>query len=155
MDYDTINNIRHTILYRNDDEKKGTRFIVDENIELFELACKKYGYELWNGNAWHNEACDQYCPFGDSCSKHTVEINGERLCQGQIFNRKISCVELSQDTPIYKKDGSLVITKKQDDDLFSSFFDFTFDIYDFGTRTPTGKIIGENVILKLYKDALK
>ena len=89
MDYDTINNIRDTILYRNDNEKKATHFTIDENIELFELACQKYGYKLWNGNAWHNNTCEQICPFGDYCSKHTVEINEERLCQGQVFSRKI------------------------------------------------------------------
>lgn len=155
MDYDTINNIRDTILYRNDNEKKATPFTIDENIELFELACQKYGYKLWNGNAWHNNTCEQICPFGDYCSKHTVEINEERLCQGQVFSRKIDWKCLPEDTSIYRKDGSLYITKRQDAELFNSLFDFTFDIWDFGTSTETGKIIGENVIMKLYKDALK
>lgn len=200
MDYDTINNIRDTILYRNNDEKKSAyrnciEYVIkhddycssfsvdelekllnnpdeqtddnradwtfhdylnlDEGIKLFELACQKYGYKLWNGNAWHNKTCKRNCPLADFCNKYTVDINGERLCRGQVYCREINWKDLPDDTSIYKQDGSLYITKKQDDQSFSNFFEFSLDIIDFGWSKRGGsQITGGNVILKLYKEAI-
>lgn len=129
---------------------------IDENEKLFELACQKYGYKLWNGNAWHNKTCKRNCPLADFCNKYTVDINGERLCRGQIYSREISWKELSEDTQIYKQDGSPYITKMQDDQSFSEFFDFSLDIYTLGWSKKGGsQIMGGNVIMKLYKEAVQ
>jgi len=126
--------------------------VLDEGTRLFELACQKYGYKLWNGNAWHNKTCKHNCPLADFCNKCTVEIDGERLCRGQVYSRQINCNDLSEDTPIYRQDGSLYTTKKQGIQTFSDFFDFSLDIFYFGWEKKGGnKIMGGNVILKLYK----
>lgn len=128
---------------------------LDEGSKLFELACQKYGYKLWNGNAWHNKTCKRNCPLADFCNKYTVDINGERLCRGQVYSREISWKDLSQDTPIYKQDGSIYITKKQDVQSFIAFFEFSLDLFEFGWYKKDGsQITGGNVILKLYKEAL-
>lgn len=201
MDYNTINSIRETILYRNDDEKKAAyrnciEYVIkhddycstfsvdelekllndpngqtednradwtihdylnlDEGTKLFELACQKYGYKLWNGNAWHNKTCKRNCPLADFCRKYTVDINGEQLCRGQIYSREISWKELPEDTQIYKQDGSPYITKMQDDQSFSEFFEFSLDIYELGWSKKGGsQIMGGNVIMKLYKEAVQ
>lgn len=105
---------------------------LDEGSKLFELACQKYGYKLWNGNAWHNKTCKRNCPLADFCERNTVEINGERLCRGQVYSRDISWEDLPQDTLIYRQDGSIYITKERDDQTFSAFFEFSLDIFYFG-----------------------
>ena len=128
---------------------------LDEGAKLFELACQKYGYKLWNGNAWHNKTCKRNCPLADFCERNTVEINGERLCRGQVYSRDISWEDLPQDTLIYRQDGSIYITKERDDQTFSAFFEFSLDIFYFGWSKKGGsKIMGGNVILKLYKEAM-
>lgn len=129
---------------------------IDEGDKLFEIACQKYGYKLWNGNAWHNKTCKRTCPLADFCRKYTVDINGERLCRGQIYSREISWKELPEDTQIYKQDGSPYITQKQDYQSFGEFFSFSLDIYFFGGSKRGGtQMLGGNVIMKLYKEALK
>ena len=118
-----------------------------------QLACQKYGYKLWSGTAWHNKTCKRNCPLADFCNKYTVDINGERLCRGQVYSREISWEDLPQDTPIYKQDGSIYITKERDDQTFSAFFEFSLDIFYFGWSKKGGsQIMGGNVIMKLYKE---
>lgn len=129
--------------------------VLDEGTRLFELACQKYGYKLWNGNAWHNKTCKRNCPLADFCERNTVEINGERLCRGQVYSRDISCEDLPQDTLIYRQDGSIYITKERGDQTFGAFFEFSLDIFYFGWEKKGGsQIMGGNVILKLYKEVL-
>ena len=200
IDTEKLIQIRDTILYRNDDEKKSAyrkciEYIIkhdefcssfsvdefehllnnpdeqtednraewtfhdylslDEGAKLFELACQKYGYRLWNGNAWHNKTCKRNCPLSDFCKKYTVEINGERLCRGQIYSRDINWKDVPDNAPLYKQDGSLYITKKQENQSFSNFFEFTLDIRDFGWEKKGGsQITGGNVIMKLYNDMM-
>lgn len=158
----TVSEFKQILLLDDSEYDFDTQFLVDnfeitfgykESKRLFDLTCQKYGYKLWNGNAWHNKTCKRNCPLSDFCKKFTVEINGERLCRGQIYSREISEKDLPDDTSIYKQDRSLYITKQQDDQLFSAFFEFSLDIFGFGWSKKGGsQITGGNVIMKLYKD---
>ena len=158
----TVSEFEEILLQDNSDDFN-TQFLIDnfetaysynESSILFELACQKYGYKLWNGNAWHNKTCRRNCPLADFCEGNTVEINGERLCRGQVYSREISYDDLPQDTPIYRQDGSVYITKARDDQIFGAFFAFSLDISSLGW-SKKGGIEGGNVIMKLYKEFLK
>lgn len=132
---------------------------MDENTKVFQMACDRLGYKLWNGRAWQNKTCKRNCPLADYCQKATVAINGERLCRGQVYSRGINsekAEQLPNDTPIYKADGSACYLKSDDPEAFGNFFEILFEVgYNYGDPKRAGnRLMGGNVIWQLYKTAL-
>lgn len=127
---------------------------IDERINVFKMACDRFGYELWNGRAWQNKTCKRSCPLADFCKKETIVIGGERLCRGQIFSKGIKEDALPPSTPVLNADGSVYYLKSDAPEFFASIFDIFFEVgYYFGESKGTGShLIGGNVILQLYKE---
>lgn len=129
---------------------------MDENINVFQIACEQFGYKLWSGRAWRNKTCKRNCPLADFCRKETVVIDGERLCRGQIYRRGIKDDALPDNTPILNADGSVNYLKSDNPEFFGNFFDVLFDVgSEYGDSKRYGNhLIGGNVIQQLYKTAL-
>lgn len=128
---------------------------MDERINVFKLACDRFGYKIWRGRAWQNKTCKRNCPLADFCQKETVVIDGERLCRGQIFSKDIKPETLPNSTPMLRADGSVYYLKSDFPEAFAVFFDdVLFEMgYYFGGSKPTGgHLIGGNVIQQLYKE---
>ena len=101
---------------------------MDERINVFKLACDRFGYKIWHGRAWQNKTCKRNCPLADLCQKETVVIDGERLCRGQIFSKDIKPETLPDSTPILRADGSVNYLKADAPESFGIFFDILFDV---------------------------
>ena len=129
---------------------------MDERINVFKLACDRFGYKIWHGRAWRNKTCKRNCPLADFCRKETVVIDGERLCRGQIYRRGIKDDALPDNTPILNADGSVNYLKSDNPEFFGNFFDVLFDVgSEYGDSKRYGNhLIGGNVIQQLYKTAL-
>lgn len=129
---------------------------MDERINVFKLACDRFGYKIWHGRAWQNKTCKRNCPLADFCRKETVVIDGERLCRGQIYRRGIKDDALPDNTPILNADGSVNYLKSDNPEFFGNFFDILFDVgSEYGDSKRYGNhLIGGNVIQQLYKTAL-
>lgn len=127
---------------------------MDERINVFKMACDRFGYKLWRGRAWQNKTCKRNCPLADFCQKETVVIDGERLCRGQIFSKDIKPETLPNSTPILRADGSVDYLKADAPESFGIFFDILFDVgNDYGELKRYGShLIGGNVIQQLYKE---
>lgn len=127
---------------------------MDERINVFKLACDRFGYKIWHGRAWQNKTCKSNCPLADFCRKETVVIDGERLCRGQIYRRGIKDDALPDNTPILNADGSVNYLKSDNPEFFGNFFDILFDVgSEYGDSKRYGNhLIGGNVILQLYKE---
>ena len=132
----------------------GNVFRMDERINVFKMACDRFGYKIWRGRAWQNKTCKRSCPLADFCKKETVVIDGERLCKGQIFSKGIKSDALPANTPVLNADGSVHYLKSAAPEFFASIFDVLFDVgYYFGESKGTGShLIGGNVIQPLYKE---
>ncbi|MBR3044631.1 MAG: hypothetical protein IKI45_09125 [Oscillospiraceae bacterium] len=129
---------------------------MEEKINVFKMACERFGYKLWRGRAWQNKACKRSCPLADFCRKETVVVDGERLCRGQIYCNGLMADALPDSTPVLNTDGSVDYLKSDDPESFGIFFDILFDVgSDYGDPKSYGNhLIGGNVIQQLYKTAL-
>lgn len=121
-----------------------------EGRKLFNLAVKKFGYNLWHGEAWQFKTCKRKCPFGNMCRKILFEIDNKKYCYGQIYSG-IPCEvndELHQkfDNGIYRvirPDGSSCSGQESLSFHISFYENFILEFGDYGIDK---KINGRNII---------
>lgn len=121
-----------------------------ESAMLFDVAVKKFGEKLWDSKKTLNRTCKKLCPFGFMCKKYYVQIEGEKLCYGQLQQMHINEEELERiakekQVKLMKPNGDIYIdlnAPEYDESILERqtvsnyFFDYAFSFFYFGCSTP-------------------
>lgn len=135
--------------------------LMTEGKMLFDIAVAKFGERIWNSNVQLDDNCKILCPFGDMCEQYFVEIEGDRICYGQMLRKQINMkslqkIAIDKKVRIIKPSGEVFIDlnlPEYDEQLLSYyFFQYEWFIMRFGESCEYDKhnVNGNNVISHLY-----